>query len=118
MGKARAILAPSDGDGLEAVFYSFCGIGKSDMDGKSFLKMCKDCKLMEGKVTETVIDLLFKNTAVKEKGTNSIGFDRFLVALEMLCEKTGANLEKVRNTLLEATRPIHVGTKADFVRFH
>ena len=32
--KAKAILAPADNDGLEAVFYNFCGVGHSDMDGK------------------------------------------------------------------------------------
>ena len=32
--KAKAILAPADNDGLEAVFYNFCGVGYSDMDGK------------------------------------------------------------------------------------
>lgn len=32
--KAKAILAPADNDGLEAVFYNFCGVGHSEMDNK------------------------------------------------------------------------------------
>eukprot|EP00971_Amphidinium_carterae_P115802 2293732-Amphidinium_carterae.1 len=62
--KAKGILAPSDDSGVEGVFYIFCGAERSEMDGKSFVKFCKDCGLIDKKLTETGLDLIFSNTKV------------------------------------------------------
>jgi Ca2+-binding EF-hand superfamily protein len=116
--KAKAMLAPSDTDGLEAIFYKFCGLGRSDMDAKHFVKMCKDCRLVDKKLTEIALDLLFKDTRIKPKGQGVIDFFQFEVALDILAEKKGWKREQLRDTILESTGPILQGTKADVVRFH
>lgn len=110
--KAKAILAPADGDGVEGVFYNFCGAGRCDMDGKSFLKMCRDCKLLDKKLTETDIDLIFTNKKVKQQGQRCIDFDQWEVAMEFLAQKKGVPFETVTQAVLEATRPILQGTQA------
>jgi len=116
--KAKAILAPTDDDGLKVVFYNFCGAGHSDMDGKAFMKMCKDCGFLGKGLTETDVDLLFSSNKVKKKGQRTIGFEQFEEALTLLASKKGITPEKVRDVLLESTRPILQGTKAQAVRFH
>lgn len=116
--KAKAILAPSDDDGLEGIFYNFCGAGHADMDGKSFSKMCKDCNLLTKKVTEKEVDILFSNTKVKQKTQRRIQFPQFEIALELLAEAKGMKTHEIRNAVVESTGPIIKGTEADAVRLH
>ncbi|CAJ1418282.1 unnamed protein product [Effrenium voratum] len=66
--KAKAILAPSDSDGLEASFYNFCGAGRAELDGKGFVKLCEDCELLDKKFSAVSADLIFCDTRVKRKG--------------------------------------------------
>ena len=40
-------LPGKDGDGMEAVFYNFCGRDQADMDGTSFRRLCKDCEILD-----------------------------------------------------------------------
>lgn len=116
--KAKAILAPSDNDGLEAVFYNFCGQGRADMDNKGFLKLLRDCGLLDKKFTDTVVDLLFANPKLKPKGERSIGFEQFELALELVAEKKGVRHKDVLAPVMEVTRPMMQGTKAEAVKFH
>ena len=82
--KAKAILAPADNDGLEAVFYNFCGVGHSEMDNKGatssynvvhlpkvpgFKRLCQDCGIIDKKLEPTNVDLIFADTRVKPYGT-------------------------------------------------
>eukprot|EP00441_Pelagodinium_beii_P045446 CAMPEP_0197624796 /NCGR_PEP_ID=MMETSP1338-20131121/4326_1 /TAXON_ID=43686 ORGANISM="Pelagodinium beii, Strain RCC1491" /NCGR_SAMPLE_ID=MMETSP1338 /ASSEMBLY_ACC=CAM_ASM_000754 /LENGTH=495 /DNA_ID=CAMNT_0043195025 /DNA_START=67 /DNA_END=1554 /DNA_ORIENTATION=+ len=103
--KAKAILAPSDSDGLEAVFYNFCGAGKADMDGKSFLKVCEDCSLLSKKFTSTAVDLIFSDTKVKRKGQRVIDFNEFEVALELVADRRGLSKEEVRQKVVLQGKP-------------
>lgn len=116
--KAKCILAPSDADGVESVFYNFCGAGYADMDGKSFLKLCKDSKLLNKTLTETTIDLIFSDTRVKSKRQRRVDFSQFEVALELVAEKRGSSLDDIRNAMLQVTHPVLKGTKAEYNRFH
>merc|ERR1712113_585160 len=101
--KAKAILAPSDDDGLEAIYYNFCGAGHSDMDGKSFTKMCKDCDLLTKKLPEKDVDIIFKDNRVKPKSQRRINFQQFETALELLAEAKGVKVKEIRNAVLEST---------------
>eukprot|EP00913_Durusdinium_trenchii_P029890 g28007.t1 len=94
--KAKAILAPSDSDGLEAVFYNFCGAGKAELDGKSFMKLCEDASL---------VDLIFCDTRVKKKGQRTIDVVQFEVALELLAERTGVPKQDLRMEVLLKGKP-------------
>lgn len=100
--KAKSILAPSDGDGMEAVFYNFCGPGHADMNGMNFGRFCKDCGLLEGEGCLDVVsvDLIFSDSRVKDHATRSIDFLQFEFALEVLAEKMGMPLRKLRTKVL------------------
>lgn len=45
------------------------------MDGKQFMKLAKDCKLLDKKLTATDIDLIFPK--VKDKGARKITYAQF-----------------------------------------
>eukprot|EP00931_Biecheleriopsis_adriatica_P025284 TRINITY_DN15568_c0_g1_i2.p1 TRINITY_DN15568_c0_g1~~TRINITY_DN15568_c0_g1_i2.p1 ORF type:complete len:582 (+),score=133.97 TRINITY_DN15568_c0_g1_i2:116-1861(+) len=109
--KAKAILAPSDDDGLEAVFYNFCGAGKADLDGKGFLKVCEDCGLLDKKMNVTAVDIIFSDTRVKTKGHRTIDFPQFEAALELLADKKGVERQEVRNKVLLQGKPVYTATK-------
>jgi hypothetical protein len=47
-----------DSTTLQQVFNSYNGTQKT-MEGKSFLKIVKDCKLIDKKLTATDVDLIF-----------------------------------------------------------
>eukprot|EP00931_Biecheleriopsis_adriatica_P040360 TRINITY_DN23123_c0_g1_i1.p1 TRINITY_DN23123_c0_g1~~TRINITY_DN23123_c0_g1_i1.p1 ORF type:complete len:547 (-),score=148.09 TRINITY_DN23123_c0_g1_i1:113-1753(-) len=110
--KAKAILAPSDSDGLEAVFYNFCGAGHADMDGKSFKKLCVDCDLTDKSFKAAEADLVFSDIRVKGKGQKVIDFYQFEVALELVADKKGVSKADVRTPVLLQGSPKIVGTKA------
>jgi len=103
--KAKAVLAPSDNDGLEAVFYNFCGAGKADMDGKGFLKVCEDCSLLSRKFTSTAADLIFSDTKVKRKGKRVIDCLEFEIALELVANRKGLPKQEVRNSVVLQGKP-------------
>eukprot|EP00440_Ansanella_granifera_P058574 gb/GFBE01063484.1/.p1 GENE.gb/GFBE01063484.1/~~gb/GFBE01063484.1/.p1 ORF type:complete len:530 (+),score=152.65 gb/GFBE01063484.1/:1-1590(+) len=98
--KAKAILAPSDNDGLEAVFYNFCGPGHADMDSKGFKRLCVDCELVDKHLDATSIDLIFSNPLVKPKAKHCIDFFQFEVAMELLADKKGVSKADIRNPIL------------------
>ena len=50
---------------LDEVFYSFTS-NSIEMDGKTFVKLAKDCKILDKKLTATDIDLIFAKVKVRE----------------------------------------------------
>jgi hypothetical protein len=59
---------------LQEVFSGFTG-GAAEMDGKTFAKMAKDCKILDKNLTATDIDLVFAK--VKDKAARKINFTQF-----------------------------------------
>jgi hypothetical protein len=112
IAKAKAILAPSDDDGLEGVFYNFCGPGHSDLDCRRFVKMFKDCDLLDKQLTEDASEQLFLSTKLKPKTQKRIGYFQFEKALEFAADLKGVNGNDLRQAVI-AGCPIVVGTKAD-----
>jgi len=104
--KVKAILAPSDCDGLEAAFYNFCGAGRADMDNNSFLKMCKDCNFIDKRLAEAAVDILFSSAKVKPSGGRSIDFSQFEIVLGLVAEKRCVTAQSVRAAVLEASTPL------------
>lgn len=98
--KAKAILAPSDNDGLEAVFYNFCGAGQADMDGKSLKRLCRDCGLLDKHFDATGVDLIFSDQRVKPKTKNGMDFFQFEVAMEIIADKKAVSKADVRTPVL------------------
>merc|ERR1719221_2117843 len=87
------------------------------MDGKSFLKMLRDCHLLDANLTEKDADLLFSGK-LKAKGQRTIGFNSLELAIQLVAEKKGISKDEVYNVLLESVRPVLQGTKAEANRFH
>ncbi|XP_048402513.1 tubulin polymerization-promoting protein family member 3-like [Stegostoma tigrinum] len=58
----------------------------NEMNGKNWSKICKDCKVIDGKtVTSTDVDILFSK--VKSKSARVITFEEFKMALAELAPK-------------------------------
>lgn len=76
---------------LERSFRKFAVHGDTkatghDMSGKNFAKLCKDCKVIDGKTTTgTDVDIVF--TKVKAKSARVITFEEFKQALKELSKK-------------------------------
>lgn len=111
--KAKAILAPSDNDGLEAVFYNFCGAGHADMDSKSLKRLCRDCGLLDKNFDATAVDLIFSDQKVKPRTKNCMDFFQFEVAMELIADKKGVSKADVRTPMLLQGAP---NTRATPVR--
>merc|ERR1719188_2238666 len=114
--RARTLLLPTADDGISSIFLAFCGEGHSDMDGKSFLKICKDCSLIDKKLPSSDVDLIFAKVVVK--GKRRISLEQFEEALKMIAAKRGVSERRIRNCIIVAPEPVITGTKADEVRFH
>ncbi|XDV20547.1 hypothetical protein PO909_025858, partial [Leuciscus waleckii] len=76
---------------VEAAFRKFAVHGDSkaqgnEMNGKNFVKLCKDCKVIDGKsVTSTDVDIVFSK--VKVKSARVITFEQFTQAMAELATK-------------------------------
>jgi hypothetical protein len=100
---------------LEQVFKSFTG-GKAEMATKDFLKLNKDCQLIDKKYTATDVDLTF--TKVKDKTAKVINFTQFSKALELIAQKKGVDAAAISEAIIKSGGPTFTGTKTDYVKFH
>jgi len=116
--KAKAILAPADDDGLEAIFYCYCSTGRCEMDIKSFSRILKDAGFIDERLTPTMLELIFNHTSVKPRGNKFIDFCQFDVGLEMVAERRNQDKDTICAKLLDLTNPVLCGTRADYCRFH
>lgn len=104
---------------VENVFATFCP--KGGMDSRTFLKFCKDSKLLKKNCfTSTDCDLTFEK-AKKHQGTTSkeisfVTFRKFVVPI--IAEKRGESEAKLIAKLARAEGPVLHGTQAEAVRFH
>ncbi|XP_076003095.1 tubulin polymerization-promoting protein family member 3 [Genypterus blacodes] len=84
-----------------------------EMNGKNWAKLCKDCKIVDGKnVTGTDVDIVF--TKVKQKTSRVITYEEFQKALEELALKKfkGQSKEEALQSLIklvEGKEPTNVG---------
>lgn len=85
--KGKTILAPIDSDGLDAVFYVFCGPGKTEMEMKDFVKFCKNCQITDSTLPTAAAELVFNDHKVKGPGRRTLDFFEFGAALEQLAER-------------------------------
>lgn len=79
---------------LQRIYHRFATFGKGHkiqhnirMDSKSFVKFCRDTKLLNRKVNQTSCDLIF--TRVKRRGQRSLDFPGFLIATEQIAIERG-----------------------------
>ncbi|XP_010716186.1 tubulin polymerization-promoting protein family member 3 [Meleagris gallopavo] len=107
---------------LEESFRKFAIYGDTkatgqEMNGKNWAKLCKDCKVIDGKsVTGTDVDIVFSK--VKGKTARVINYEEFKKALEELASKRFKDKGKEEAyeaicQLVAGKEPINVGvTKA------
>jgi len=122
----------SDTEDLRTVFMDYCTFGdKSNvgqMTGKAFFKLAKDSQIVDKKVTEVDVDLVF--TKIKGRTGRTIPFATFLVGLEQLAQKkypkeykegpteAAAAVAKIHDAIRKQGGPVSSGTKPDSVKFH
>uniref|UniRef100_UPI00398ED3E9 tubulin polymerization-promoting protein family member 3-like n=1 Tax=Pristiophorus japonicus TaxID=55135 RepID=UPI00398ED3E9 len=86
----------------------------NEMTGKNWSKICKDCKVIDGKtVTSTDVDILFSK--VKSKSARVINFEEFKMALAELAPKKfkGMNQTEALDSmyaLIAGRDPTNAGT--------
>eukprot|EP00382_Lankesteria_abbotti_P005398 CAMPEP_0113849268 /NCGR_PEP_ID=MMETSP0372-20130328/3015_1 /TAXON_ID=340204 /ORGANISM="Lankesteria abbotti" /LENGTH=162 /DNA_ID=CAMNT_0000818997 /DNA_START=88 /DNA_END=576 /DNA_ORIENTATION=+ /assembly_acc=CAM_ASM_000359 len=102
-------------EGLESSYLSFSK-GEKEMDGRTFAKVCKDCKLYDKDFTPTDADLLFAKH--KPKGGRRIDFVAFKKCLEGVATKKKIDATDVIQQIEAAAGPLYTGTKALPTRFH
>ena len=103
------------GHSLQEVFTSFAQ-GK-EMDGKTFAKLTKDCKLLDKNLTSTDVDIIFAKVKAGP-AARKIHFDEFKKALPHLAAKKKVTEAELSELICKAGGPQFQGTKADFVKFH
>ena len=100
---------------LESVFHGFC-TNKSEMSNKEFLKINKDCGLLDKKYTSTDVDINF--SAIKKKTSKVITFSEFEAGLKLAASKKKIEYDALVEMIIKTGGPIFHGTKADYVKFH
>ena len=95
-------------------FRAYCA-NKPDLDGKSFVKLCKDCEIVDDVFTQIDADLIFAK--VVTKGHRRITLHQLEVALRMMAQKKGVEEDDIFRRVAESEGVLHAGTQADYVRF-
>mmetsp|Transcript_22166 Transcript_22166/g.39860 ORF Transcript_22166/g.39860 Transcript_22166/m.39860 type:complete len:1016 (+) Transcript_22166:20-3067(+) len=113
----KKVVQPLKGkDGtIEDTFKVYCA-SKADMDGKSFVKLCKDCNLIDSCLSAIDTDLIFAK--VVRKGQRRIALQQFEEALKLIAEKKDVEEDDIWRLVAESGGLVHTCTKADSVRFH
>lgn len=86
------------------------------MEGKTLVKVCKDCHLMDTHLTTTDIDLVFAK--VKAKGARRINLKEFKAALSEIAHKKKMSIEDLTAKILSVGGPVFTGTKVEKVKWH
>ncbi|KAF6263262.1 putative p25-alpha family protein [Scenedesmus sp. NREL 46B-D3] len=101
---------------LKAVYSAFASFGSSQLEGKNFIKLAKEAKLLSKVLTTVDIDLIFAK--VKAKGARKITWPEFVKALDHIAAKKGCAVDEVVAVVIKSTGPQDNGTKAEACRFH
>jgi len=96
------------------VFYLYCGGGK-EMDGRSFVKLCRDSDLIDSKFSATDADLVFAKAVLK--GQRRIGLEEFQLALIFLAERRRSEKADVFKLVAENGGPALTMAKTEAARF-
>eukprot|EP00435_Cladocopium_sp_Y103_P057538 s912_g19.t2 len=113
-----ATISRREGCGLlENVFDAYCTPGQSEMDGKCFVKLMKDSKMIGSRFTTTDADLTFAK--VLAKGVRRIDFLQFKAALLIVADKKNIEAGEVFEAVArQFAGPQLSGTRTESVRFH
>ncbi|XP_063951022.1 tubulin polymerization-promoting protein family member 2-like [Lytechinus pictus] len=103
---------------LKGVFQKYAAFGRpgqsKDITSKNFSKMMKECDIMDKKVNQTEIDIIFTR-AKASPGLKVLTYDKFLTSLKMIAKsKYGSDdeehFEKIKNQIRLSSGPSTAGT--------
>jgi hypothetical protein len=106
---------------LAQVFYSFCAFGKrrgggaTHLEGNQFVKMMKDCRILNKAFNSNAADILFSKLSGKER---VIGLGQWMDALRLVGEEANKDEDWVKRKLVCNGVPKSTGTKPESSRFH
>ena len=103
------------GNTIENIYRKFTG-GSLEMDNRQFVKLAKDTKILDKKLTPTDMDILFSK--IKYPGSRKIFFDQFQHALEEMSRKKGISVEDLEYKIISAGGPSFNGTIPQPTKFH
>ena len=101
---------------LHPIFVKFSPKDPKEMDGRELAKLCKDCKLLNKKITTTDVDIAFAK--VKAKGARKITYDQFVNAINIFADKEKIPHAEYHAKIAAAQGPVFHGTEADAVKWH
>mmetsp|Transcript_60916 Transcript_60916/g.176188 ORF Transcript_60916/g.176188 Transcript_60916/m.176188 type:complete len:613 (+) Transcript_60916:121-1959(+) len=102
--KAKVAMMAKDSERVyQMAFYNACPAGTSELDGKSFAKLCKDAGLFDNHFTQADAGILF--TKAVGKGSPKVNFEQFEDVLQSVAERKGVELDAVRNAIVACSRP-------------
>eukprot|EP01068_Selenidium_serpulae_P008948 Selendium_serpulae@DN5115_c0_g1_i2.p3 len=111
-------MTESETAALQEVYSSFTH-NQAEMDGRTFVKLLKDSKIIDKTYTSTDADILFTKTKKDGKrGSTKINFAEFQKAIGGIAAKKKKSPEEIASAILTAGGPVFRGTKADDVRFY
>jgi len=123
--RLAAAAGPSD-DGTEndwgPCLKTFTDYAGTDMDGKEFMKFCKDNKLMAKPTKNSAgfqaVDVDMTFAKVVPKGQRRLNFEMFKDACRIIAGKRGISNAAIQDIISGSSGPILQGTQAEAVRFH
>ena len=111
----QAAVGTQPAGSLKEVFNGFSA-GQAEIDGKTFAKMAKDCKILDKKLTATDIDLIFAK--VKDKAARKINYAQFEKGIHECAAKKGTSFDQLSAAICAVGGPVFTGTKAEAVKYH
>lgn len=83
--------------------------GKPEMDGKTYAKVSKDCKVLDKKLTSTDVDLSFAKVKTSSS-VRTITFEQFSKGVGIWAEKKGVSYDDLVKNIVASGGPSYTGT--------
>lgn len=104
-----------ENDALKEVFAKYSS-NQPEMNGRTFVKVFKDCNLISKSLSATSLDIIFSK--VKTKGKLKITYDQFQEGIQEAAKEAKINYKDVLAKIVSSKGPDFHGTKTDKVKLH
>lgn len=95
--------------------HTFKNFAGKDMDGREFMKFCKDNKLIGKGFAKVDVDTVFAKVC---RGARRMDFNMFKDACRHVAKKRNITNREVQEIVGDSSGPILAGTKAEYNKFH
>ena len=106
-------------EGLREVFQAFNLFGGGDPDtmpNDRYIKLCKECGVIDKKFDSTACDIIF--TKIKTPGERKLTYKQFRECVNHISYQKGKDYKDFAKSIVDAGGPKSSGTIADSVKFH